>query len=133
MTRFVFRLCAAITKHFAVSFFIEKVKSVHYDAFAKVRDKLGCRGNFPEIYDKVNKKARSGDKKKKLSFIKCCTFFVSFHQNMMRLFFFCSFVSFLNFRQREDRLTALKDVKLLLFAPFKICFKTKPSFNFLVL
>merc|ERR1712130_591129 len=28
--------------------------------YDKVRDKLGCRGNFPEIYDKVNKKARSG-------------------------------------------------------------------------
>ena len=26
----------------------------------RVREKLGCKGNFPEVYDKVNKKARSG-------------------------------------------------------------------------
>ena len=50
--------------------------------------------------------------------------------NTMQLIFFCSFVSFLNFRQREDRLTALKNVKFLLFAPFEICFETKSSFLF---
>jgi len=28
--------------------------------YDRVREKLGCKGNFPEVYDKVNKKARSG-------------------------------------------------------------------------
>jgi len=28
--------------------------------YDRVRDKLGCKGNFPEVYDKVNKKARAG-------------------------------------------------------------------------
>ena len=30
--------------------------------YDRVREKLGCKGNFPEVYDKVNKKARSGGK-----------------------------------------------------------------------
>lgn len=31
-----------------------------HSLYDRVRDKLGCKGNFPEIYDKVNKKARTG-------------------------------------------------------------------------
>merc|ERR1719347_956425 len=31
-----------------------------HSLYDRVREKLGCKGNFPEVYDKVNKKARSG-------------------------------------------------------------------------
>ena len=36
-------------------------KNPHVATFVfRVREKLGCKGNFPEVYDKVNKKARAG-------------------------------------------------------------------------
>ena len=29
--------------------------------YDKMRSKLNCTGNFPEVYDKVNKKSRAGN------------------------------------------------------------------------
>lgn len=122
----------------------------------QVRDKLGCRGNFPEIYDKVNKKARSGGLNCPYKMLNI--YFLSLQTSISRntLNFFCLYVSFINFRQREDRLVALKDVQFLLsctflfscssisvmvkdvqfvlfcISPFEISFKTTPTFCFLV-
>jgi len=31
-----------------------------HSLYDQMRKRLGCKGNFPEIYDKVNKKARTG-------------------------------------------------------------------------
>ena len=39
---------------------MEKYPLIINYLFIRVREKLGCKGNFPEVYDKVNKKARSG-------------------------------------------------------------------------
>lgn len=39
-----------------------------HSLYDRVREKLGCRGNFPEVYDKVNKKARAGKPLKELQY-----------------------------------------------------------------
>ena len=46
-----------------VSFSSEKMEmlsSRRLTSCLRVREKVGCRGNFPEVYDKVNRKARAG-------------------------------------------------------------------------
>jgi len=40
----------------------------NHSLYDRIRDKVGCKGNFPEVYDKVNKKARTGRHLKELQY-----------------------------------------------------------------
>ena len=37
-----------------------KIRSQYITFCFRVREKLGCKGNFPEVFDKVNRRARTG-------------------------------------------------------------------------
>ena len=39
---------------------MEILSSLPFTSCYRVREKVGCRGNFPEVYDKVNRRARTG-------------------------------------------------------------------------
>ena len=39
---------------------MEILSSLRLTSCSRVREKVGCRGNFPEVYDKVNRRGRTG-------------------------------------------------------------------------
>ena len=39
---------------------MEILSSLRFTSCSRVREKVGCRGNFPEVYDKVNRRGRTG-------------------------------------------------------------------------
>ena len=58
MTREEFR---AMFDHSIYDRFVKYVSDSHFlPMYFRVREKVGCKGNFPEVYDKVNRRSRSG-------------------------------------------------------------------------
>ena len=39
---------------------MEILSSLPFTSCSRVREKVRCGGNFPEVYDKVNRRARTG-------------------------------------------------------------------------
>ena len=47
---------------------MEILSSLRFTSCFRVREKVGCRGNFPEVYDKVNRRGRTGKQKDRINF-----------------------------------------------------------------